>query len=605
MANVIDAFVITLGLDPRSYRKARTETSEDLKKFKDEARQRAQEVEDANKRWAESYGQVKREVLGLVATIVGAKSLEQFVAKTTSGFAQVYRQATLMGESAREVQAWALTMERAGDSADTARQTLAQLTATMQQWRRFGIGAVPREFQIAAVQIGAQMTDSPFQIFQRFAQWAQGKNPRDINLIGSSLGFDQAQIIQAMRGPAEFNRQMQVSRGMLPTDEQIKQQQELYEAFQRLKQAVGTDAQKLFVDIAPALDRFLKVLDALVEKYPEQTKAVIAFTAAAFAAATAINTLRAAAWLLGLSPRGGGGPAAGGGGGGFVPIIGRFVAAAGIEAGAQALTGAAGTPANMRQVSAALANPQRASDADLAAAIAFTQDQLARAPAGFKDIETAQLNKLRMEQSRRGGAGAGGITVTPEGQAAASTPAGAGQVTAAFLAAHGINPAIAVGVGAGVAAEGGTPTAFNASGGGQGAFGIGQWRGERLKRLRARYGQNPTLQQQLEFLLSELRGGDRGGASVLAAQSTQDAMVAYLRDFMRPGTGLASDLRRGFNQLGLSGIAPASLAGGRTSIHIDRIIVQTQATDARGVARGVRTALESELAAKASTGLTG
>lgn len=128
-----------------------------------------------------------------------------------------------------------------------------------------------------------------------------------------------------------------------------------------------------------------------------------------------------------------------------------------------------------------------------------------------------------------------------------------------YLAAHGVRSDIALGIGAGITAEGGTPTAFNPAGGGHGALGIGQWRGARLRALIARYGPNPSKSQQMEFLLSELRGGDPGGHAVLGASSASSALGAYIRDFMRPGGGAAGDMRRG----------NAALAGGGQKVRVD------------------------------------
>jgi len=130
-----------------------------------------------------------------------------------------------------------------------------------------------------------------------------------------------------------------------------------------------------------------------------------------------------------------------------------------------------------------------------------------------------------------------------------------------FFRAKGVTEAQARGIAAGIHAEsGGRVDAFNSAGGGQGAYGLGQLRGPRLEALRQKFGDNPTKLQQLEHLWSELQGGDRGGKSVLAAQTEQDVLSAYVGEtradgtgwgFMRPSTdGRAGDLKRGMAALG-------------------------------------------------------
>lgn len=96
------------------------------------------------------------------------------------------------------------------------------------------------------------------------------------------------------------------------------------------------------------------------------------------------------------------------------------------------------------------------------------------------------------------------------------------------------------------------------------AYGIGQWRGSRLARLRSIFGKRPSLDQQLQFLLLELRGGgDVGGAAVESQSTLSDVIKSYIHDFMRPsGTDELGDLSRsGLSGLAASSAAPTAIAG--------------------------------------------
>jgi hypothetical protein len=120
-----------------------------------------------------------------------------------------------------------------------------------------------------------------------------------------------------------------------------------------------------------------------------------------------------------------------------------------------------------------------------------------------------------------------------------------------FFRAKGYNDHTARGIAAGIAAEahGGDHTAVNPT---SGALGLGQWLGARKQAIIDRYGPNPTRQEQLEFLHSELQGGDPGGHFVLRAKSDREALDAYIRKFMRPAAGKETDgdLSRGTAALG-------------------------------------------------------
>jgi hypothetical protein len=139
-----------------------------------------------------------------------------------------------------------------------------------------------------------------------------------------------------------------------------------------------------------------------------------------------------------------------------------------------------------------------------------------------------------------------------------------------YLLASGLRADQVQGIMAGMAAEGG-----NLGMGANGAFGIGQWRGDRLTRLQQTYGANPTARQQLAFLMSELRGGDPGGRRVLAAGGAMAVMQSYARDFMRPQgkhlehiRDLYGDYQRGARYLAASGGAQPAPAG-PINVHVD------------------------------------
>lgn len=123
----------------------------------------------------------------------------------------------------------------------------------------------------------------------------------------------------------------------------------------------------------------------------------------------------------------------------------------------------------------------------------------------------------------------------------------------AGLRQRGLTEAQARGVAAGIHAEsGGRIDAVNPA---SGAYGIGQWLGPRRDALVGKYGQRPSLDQQLDHLVSELRGGDKGGPKVLAQTDEAAVLQAYIRDFMRPAAGRETDrdLARGMAALGRAG----------------------------------------------------
>ncbi len=132
------------------------------------------------------------------------------------------------------------------------------------------------------------------------------------------------------------------------------------------------------------------------------------------------------------------------------------------------------------------------------------------------------------------------------------------------LIARGLPEHTARGVAAGIHAESrSNPGIVNPT---SGAAGYGQWLGPRQAELHRRYGAHPTPDQQLDFMVWELKGGDHGGKHVLAAGDDAQALNAYVRRFMRPAAGAETtgDLSRGMQALGRGGedIAPGGAPDG-------------------------------------------
>lgn len=144
------------------------------------------------------------------------------------------------------------------------------------------------------------------------------------------------------------------------------------------------------------------------------------------------------------------------------------------------------------------------------------------------------------------------------------------------LRRRGLSEVHARGVAAGIEAE--SRSDHTVRGGHKGrAVGLGQWLGPRRADLFAKYGENPTRDQQLDYLAWELNGGDVGGKHVLAAQDEGSVLDAYITKFMRPAPGVetTSDLDRGRTALGLPA-TPRTGGQGKYSVSVGNTTVTTK-----------------------------
>ena len=192
---------------------------------------------------------------------------------------------------------------------------------------------------------------------------------------------------------------------------------------------------------------------------------------------------------------------------------------------------------------------------------------------------TTALNQLAdMIEGRTPGPGFMGMP------ARSRATGGAGSFGAAvtYFRSQGYSEAQARGMAAGMGAESQfRPDAQNPT---SSAYGIGQWltpRQRDFKRVMGKDIKGSSWEEQLAFMQWELTNTEKRAGGVIKASKTEwGALSAYVGGFMRPGPGAAGDMVRGQRYLAQN-----------ATINIGTIVVNTQATDAKGVAAGVRSAI--------------
>lgn len=76
---------------------------------------------------------------------------------------------------------------------------------------------------------------------------------------------------------------------------------------------------------------------------------------------------------------------------------------------------------------------------------------------------------------------------------------------------------------------------------GHNSYGLAQWTGIRKARLFSKYGTNPTTNQQLEYLWSELNSTEKSALNALRNTSTvEDATKVFMQKFERPASWAAN-----------------------------------------------------------------
>lgn len=256
-ATVIDALLVTLGLDTSQFRKGQQEVSDDLKKQREDAKNTAKEMAEQGKKAASFFSSIKTELLALTGVTVTAGGLMSFVKSTTSGLMDLSIQSKALGMSAKELDGWAKSAEAAGSSAEKISAAL-QGVQDAKQLAKVGVYDTP--VQEAAIRLNSLTHDS-FNIrddsaqttFRKILESARKVTDPDIRRqILQLVGIDDAinQRNQEGKFLTDVDR-LTKSSGI--TDASTKGAKEFTAAWAELGQNLDTVKNQIYVGLIPTI----------------------------------------------------------------------------------------------------------------------------------------------------------------------------------------------------------------------------------------------------------------------------------------------------------------------------------------------------------------
>ncbi|MFK1808152.1 lytic transglycosylase domain-containing protein [Klebsiella pneumoniae] len=256
-ATVIDALLVTLGLDTSQFRKGQQEVSDDLKKQREDAKNTAKEMAEQGKKAASFFSSIKTELLALTGVTVTAGGLISFVKSTTSGLMELSIQAKSLGMTAKELDGWSKSAEAAGSSAE-------KISASLQGFQGAIQGARVGDYSSSIFGGLAQLNALTGQNFDVWGQDASSlaktsldalRKISDPNLrrqVGLILGFDDATLQRNQEGKflPDVDR-LTKSSGI--TDASTKGAKEFTAAWAELGQNLDTVKNQIYVGLIPTI----------------------------------------------------------------------------------------------------------------------------------------------------------------------------------------------------------------------------------------------------------------------------------------------------------------------------------------------------------------
>lgn len=256
-ATVIDALLITLGLDTSDFRKGQKDVSDDLKKQREDAKKTAKEMAEQGKKAAAFFSSIKTELLALTGVTVTAGGLMSLVKNTTSSLMDLSIQSKALGMTARELDGFGKAAESAGSSFERITAALQGFQAA-KQGSLFGDTSSPI---FSGMRMLTALTGDTFDVYSKDAKslarsylesLRKVKDPNIRRQIGAMGGFDDATIQRNQEGRflPDVDR-LTKSSGI--TDASTKGAKEFTAAWAELEQNLDTVKNQIYVGLIPTI----------------------------------------------------------------------------------------------------------------------------------------------------------------------------------------------------------------------------------------------------------------------------------------------------------------------------------------------------------------
>ncbi|HBR6684681.1 TPA: lytic transglycosylase domain-containing protein [Klebsiella pneumoniae] len=278
-ATVIDALLVTLGLDTSDFRKGQKDVSDDLKKQREDAKKTAKEMAEQGKKAAAFFSSIKTELLALTGVTVTAGGLMSLVKNTTSSLMDLSIQSKALGMTARELDGFGKAAESAGSSFERITAALQGFQAA-KQGSLFGDTSSPI---FSGMRMLTALTGDTFDVYSKDAKslarsylesLRKVKDPNIRRQIGAMGGFDDATIQRNQEGRflPDVDR-LTKSSGI--TDASVKGAKEFTEAWVVLNQNLETTKNQFYTFLIPYVREFNGVLLQLsnwMKSHPDEMR---------------------------------------------------------------------------------------------------------------------------------------------------------------------------------------------------------------------------------------------------------------------------------------------------------------------------------------------
>lgn len=170
---VIDELIVVLGLDPRKFNEGQRQALDAFKKTKEGATEFGKSMEGMGNKLSESFGIVRRGVLGVVGAIAGGE-VAAFFDHVIKMDAATGRMAKSIGTSVQNLSTWQHMIRQLGGDASSATSALSTLQQEIENVRQGG-GMFEGGFASLMNQAGVSLKDDADTVLRKIQSYISGQ----------------------------------------------------------------------------------------------------------------------------------------------------------------------------------------------------------------------------------------------------------------------------------------------------------------------------------------------------------------------------------------------------------------------------------------------
>src|ERR1700733_11290899 len=131
MAGIIDSFFVQVGLDSSQFTIGQREADQAWTKTKDQTVTAAKQIEENTRRLAESFDTLKRQALEFFAVIMGASSIQSFIANVTDANNELAVLSSNLQMQPQIISEWGAAIKEIGGDPTAAMTTFANVSTNL------------------------------------------------------------------------------------------------------------------------------------------------------------------------------------------------------------------------------------------------------------------------------------------------------------------------------------------------------------------------------------------------------------------------------------------------------------------------------------------